>query len=121
MRPPNKNDKPKKITTKKKAKETSVKNQTKITELFKPKPNKPGNTSDVKTQNGDRVNKSDQMTQESKVRERNISCSTDDALIANQSQECMMLEPSRIFQARNATPDLEKSNSAIILPTNNLL
>ena len=61
------------------------------------------------------------MTQESKLSERNISCSTDDALIANQSQECMMLEPSRTFQANSATPDLEKVNSAIILPTNGLL
>ena len=79
MKPPNRYDEPKKKTTKKKAKETSVKNQTKITELFKPKPNKPSSTSDVKTQNRDRVNKSDQMTQESKLSERNISCSTDEA------------------------------------------
>ena len=121
MKPPNNNDKPKKKTTEKKAKETSMKNQTKITELFNQKLNTQGKMSDIKTHKKDTVKKSDQTMQRDKIGEGNSSCSTDNALIANQSQDCMMLKPSRIFQANSATPDLEKVDTAIILPTNNLL
>ena len=77
--------------------------------------------SDIKTHKKDTVEKSDQTMQGDKIGEGNSSCSTDNALIANQSQDCMMLKPSRIFQATSATPDLEKVDTAIILPTNNLL
>ena len=67
MKPPKNCDEPKKITTKKKAKETSIKNQTKITELFKPKPNTPGKTSDVKTHKKASVEKNDQITKGYKI------------------------------------------------------
>ena len=128
LKPPNNNDNPKKSRekkttkpTEKKAKETSTKNQTKITELFKPKLNTQGSTSGTKTHKKDTDKKSDQIMQGDKIVVGNSSSSTDNTLIANQNQECMMLKPSRIFQAHSASPDLEKVNTAIILPTNNLL
>ena len=121
LKPPNNKDIPKKITTKKKAIETSNKNQKKITELFKPNPNNPGNTSNVKTHKKVDVEKDVVLMNGSTNSEGNSSSSADDALIANLGQDSIMPEHSRTFQVQSANPDLEKIEKTVILPSNNLL